>query len=226
MRRKINPSLLIFFPWNNTTLLLISSKYLILSFFFRQLVDDLPMTAFLENAMPHSLPILEAIYAKLNSNGSSINTPEHYSPEHVVWQIVKYFASQDEESVSPLQLQIRHDLEMGWVFEKWGFGLLQKTYWCRKFFFWTAVHLLMIFKSWYILLKNAINFNCDHGLAVSKVTCYTGSPGSNPGAVACPLMFDMERMNLWLLCGSGTEGNVFMIFKSWLHMLLTKCNIF
>ena len=64
------------------------------------MVDDLPMTAFLENAMPHSLPILEAIYAKLNSNGSSINTPEHYSPEHVVWQIVKYFASQDEESVS------------------------------------------------------------------------------------------------------------------------------
>ena len=46
------------------------------------------------------------------------------------------------------------------------------------------------------LLKNAINFNCDHGLAVSKVTCYTGSPGSNPGAVAFPLMFDMERMNL------------------------------
>ena len=85
------------------------------------------MTAFLENAMPHSLPILEAIYAKLNSNGSSINTPEHYSPEHVVWQIVKYFASQDEESVSPLQLQIRHDLEMDWVFEKFCFGTLKKT---------------------------------------------------------------------------------------------------
>ena len=34
--------------------------------FFRQLVDDLPMTSFIDNAMPHSLPILEAIYAKLN----------------------------------------------------------------------------------------------------------------------------------------------------------------
>ena len=84
-------------------------------FIFRQLVDDLPMTAFIDNAMPHSLPILEAIYAKLNSNGSTINIPEQYSPEHVVWQIVKYFASQDEESVSPGQ-QVMIDFFHIWEF--------------------------------------------------------------------------------------------------------------
>ncbi len=76
---------------------------------FRQLVDDLPMSAFIETAMPHSLPILEAIYAKLYlKNGESkgpggssapVNIPEPYSPENVVWQIVKYFASQDEDSL-------------------------------------------------------------------------------------------------------------------------------
>lgn len=84
-------------------------------FIFRQLVDDLPMTAFIDNAMPHSLPILEAIYAKLNSNGSTIHIPEQYSPEHVVWQIVKYFASQDEESVSPGQ-QVKIDFFHIWQF--------------------------------------------------------------------------------------------------------------
>ncbi len=75
---------------------------------FRQLVDDLPMSAFIETAMPHSLPILEAVYAKLflkngeakgGSPGSPVNIPEQYSPENVVWQIVKYFASQDEDSL-------------------------------------------------------------------------------------------------------------------------------
>ena len=67
---------------------------------FRQLVDELPINTFVESAMPHSLPILEAIYAKLflNAGETSRKTlPEKYSPENVVWQIVKFFASQDDE---------------------------------------------------------------------------------------------------------------------------------
>lgn len=84
---------------------------------FRQLVDDLPMSAFIDTAMPHSLPILEAIYAKLFLNtgeakGSNINIPEKYSPEHVVWHIVKYFASQDEEGPSSQQPQKQPRWEM------------------------------------------------------------------------------------------------------------------
>ena len=61
------------------------------------------MGTFVESAMPHSLPILEAIYAKLFLNtGEGSKTlqymPEKYSPENLVWQIVKYFASQDDDS--------------------------------------------------------------------------------------------------------------------------------
>jgi len=75
---------------------------------FRQLVDDLPMSTFVESAMPHSLPILEAIYAKLFLNTgetkNSVNLPnEKYSAENVVWQIVKYFASQDDDSIPSQQ---------------------------------------------------------------------------------------------------------------------------
>ena len=75
---------------------------------FRQLVDELPMNTFVESAMPHSLPILEAIYAKLFLNTgetkNSVNLPnEKYSAENVVWQIVKYFASQDDDSVPSQQ---------------------------------------------------------------------------------------------------------------------------
>ena len=39
---------------------------------FRQLVDELPMSTFVESAMPHSLPILEAIYAKLFLNTGTV----------------------------------------------------------------------------------------------------------------------------------------------------------
>lgn len=67
---------------------------------FRQLVDELPIGTFVESAMPHSLPILEAIYAKLflNTGETKKAMPEKYSPENVIWQIVKYFASQDDDS--------------------------------------------------------------------------------------------------------------------------------
>ena len=50
-----------------------------------------------------------------SSNGSTSNIPEQYSPEHVIWQIVKYFASQDEESVSPGQKQPRWEMCGPWV---------------------------------------------------------------------------------------------------------------
>ena len=92
---------------------------------FRQLVEDLPMDNFVEEAMPQSLPILEAIYAKLffgsgrmqafgnvkfgsrnevkttaNILSSANSNCSKYSPENVVWQIVKFFASQGGDHIS------------------------------------------------------------------------------------------------------------------------------
>ena len=69
---------------------------------FRQLMEDLPMEGFVE-AMPQSLPILEAIYGKLfvgsetwsGLKAVSGDFNNKYSAENVVWQIVKFFASQD-----------------------------------------------------------------------------------------------------------------------------------
>ena len=67
--------------------------------YFWQIVDQLPMEDFVRESMPQSLPILEAVYGKLFLNkytNSSSNLMDKYSPENVVWQIVKFFASQDE----------------------------------------------------------------------------------------------------------------------------------
>ena len=86
---------------------------------FRQLVDDLPMATFVETSMPHSLPILEAIYAKLYLNqgegGNKVRNlvPEKYSAENIVWQIVKYFASQDDDC--PPSQQPRWEMCGPWV---------------------------------------------------------------------------------------------------------------
>ena len=86
---------------------------------FRQLVDDLPMGTFVETSMPHSLPILEAIYAKLYLNQGEGNRialnliPEKYSAENIVWQIVKYFASQDDDC--PPSQQPRWEMCGPWV---------------------------------------------------------------------------------------------------------------
>ena len=59
-------------------------------------------------SMPQSLPILEAIYGKffighepwsgLKALGTGVN--EKHSPENVVWQIVKFFAGQDQNGSS------------------------------------------------------------------------------------------------------------------------------
>ena len=53
--------------------------------------------------MPHSLPILEALYAKLflgGNNGldsSLLGKANSLRPEAVVWQLVKFFAGQEAE---------------------------------------------------------------------------------------------------------------------------------
>ena len=105
---------------------------------FRQLVEDLPMENFVEEAMPQSLPILEAIYGKvffgggrnfnnsftnikfgsrnevkttaniMNGTVNNLSNCSKYSPENVVWQIVKFFASQDGENRSGVSRSYRH----------------------------------------------------------------------------------------------------------------------
>ena len=73
---------------------------------FRQLLPQLPADIFVDS-MPHSLPILEALYAKIFFGGggggggvdgglSALGRAQSLRPEAVVWQLVKFFASQDE----------------------------------------------------------------------------------------------------------------------------------
>ena len=60
-------------------------------------MPQLPADIFVES-MPHSLPILEALYAKLFLAGDSklLGKAQSLRPEAVVWQLVKFFASQDD----------------------------------------------------------------------------------------------------------------------------------
>lgn len=63
---------------------------------FRQLLPQLPADIFIDS-MPHSLPILEALYAKLFlADGKLLSKAQSLRPEAVVWQLVKFFASQDD----------------------------------------------------------------------------------------------------------------------------------
>ena len=64
---------------------------------FKQLLPQLPADIFIDS-MPHSLPILEALYAKLFLAGDAklLGKAESLRPEAVVWQLVKFFASQEE----------------------------------------------------------------------------------------------------------------------------------
>ena len=69
---------------------------------YKQIVADMPMDLFVDS-MPQSMPILEAIYAKLYLyNGGTLpnNTKykDKFSPESVVWQIVRFFACLDENN--------------------------------------------------------------------------------------------------------------------------------
>ena len=69
---------------------------------FKSILPQLPADIFIES-MPHSLPILEALYAKLflysklASDKSLVCRSNSLRPEAVVWQLVKFFASQEEE---------------------------------------------------------------------------------------------------------------------------------
>ena len=67
---------------------------------FKTILPQLPADIFIES-MPHSLPILEALYAKLflqsKANDNLICRANSLRPEAVVWQLVKFFASQEEE---------------------------------------------------------------------------------------------------------------------------------
>lgn len=70
---------------------------------FRSIVPQLPADVFIE-AMPHSLPILEAIYERMyDITARSPRSEEAFSaanpslrPEAVVWQLVKFFAGQQQ----------------------------------------------------------------------------------------------------------------------------------
>ncbi len=75
---------------------------------FRQLLPQLPADIFVDS-MPHSLPILEALYAKIFLAGGdaslmALGRAQSLRPEAVVWQLVKFFASQDEGGANGTQL--------------------------------------------------------------------------------------------------------------------------
>ena len=103
------------------------------------------MENFVEEAMPQSLPVLEAVYGKLffgsgrscnqlftnmklNARGEvkttaniingALNNISHsstYSPENVVWQIVKFFANHESENRSALSRSYKYDNSDGTV---------------------------------------------------------------------------------------------------------------
>ena len=67
---------------------------------------QLPADLFIES-MPHSLPILEALYSKLFLAGDKIwqetRTASNLRPEAVVWQMVRFFASQEDGLVGQMR---------------------------------------------------------------------------------------------------------------------------
>lgn len=73
---------------------------------FRQLLPQLPADLFIES-MPHSLPILEALYAKMFLAGDTIwketGPTSNLRPEAVVWQMVKFFASQEDGLIGQMR---------------------------------------------------------------------------------------------------------------------------
>ena len=73
---------------------------------FRQLLPQLPADLFIES-MPHSLPILEALYAKMFLAGEAIwqetRAASNLRPEAVVWQMVRFFASQEDGLIGQMR---------------------------------------------------------------------------------------------------------------------------
>ena len=69
---------------------------------FKSILPSLPADIFIES-MPHSLPILEALYAKmfLQSKANDLmSRATSLRPEAVVWQLVKFFARQEDRSLA------------------------------------------------------------------------------------------------------------------------------
>lgn len=68
---------------------------------FRQLVTQLPTDVFVD-CLPQSLPLLEALYSKLflSGPGKKLSSALAVSPETVVWQLVKFFARQEDQGLA------------------------------------------------------------------------------------------------------------------------------
>ncbi|KAK8740905.1 hypothetical protein OTU49_002767, partial [Cherax quadricarinatus] len=63
---------------------------------FKVIVADLPIEVLVE-AMPHSLPIVEALYCKVSETAPVVaGSTRILRPEAVVWQMVRFFAQQEE----------------------------------------------------------------------------------------------------------------------------------
>jgi len=73
---------------------------------FKALLPIIPADLFIES-MPHSLPILEALYSKLFLAGDAIWAEQRSTstlrPEAVVWQMVRFFASQEDGLVGQMR---------------------------------------------------------------------------------------------------------------------------
>ncbi len=85
---------------------------------FRQVAGELPVDLFMD-AMPHSLPILEAIYAKVHLGSTSgtltMKGRLAFSPEQVVWHIVRFFACNDMHSGGANSLGVIVEMCGPWV---------------------------------------------------------------------------------------------------------------
>ena len=67
---------------------------------FRQMVAQLPTDMFVD-CLPQTLPLLEALYSKLFlTGGKKLSQTLSVSPETVVWQLVKFFARQEDQSLA------------------------------------------------------------------------------------------------------------------------------
>ncbi|XP_047468775.1 uncharacterized protein LOC125024996 [Penaeus chinensis] len=63
---------------------------------FKAILSDLPIDV-LVDAMPHSLPIVEALYCKVAETASAVaGSTRILRPDAVVWQMVRFFAQQEE----------------------------------------------------------------------------------------------------------------------------------
>lgn len=69
---------------------------------FRQILNELPTDLFVES-LPQSLPVLEALYAKMFLAGGKKfpnSLKNSVSPETVIWQLVKFFACQEDQGLA------------------------------------------------------------------------------------------------------------------------------